>query len=137
VAVRVASAAVIASTTVPPVGPMVGASAVIASATRVVMGDNLTIATSSCGAVASLRGSSDVCTSTVGLGRYLGSSTVTAEVRAATCGFVVAVPGGGRLSDPVVDSHEVSVFCKLGDDLSRAHPLGLTCYRGDRHEALL
>jgi hypothetical protein len=62
---------------------------------------------------------------------------VTAEVRAATCGFVVAVPGGGRLSDPIVDSHEVSVFCKLGDDRSRAHPLGLTCYRGDRNVALL
>jgi hypothetical protein len=41
------------------------------------------------------------------------------------------------LSDPVVDSHEVSVFCKLGDDLSRMHPLGLMCYHGDRHEALL
>jgi hypothetical protein len=101
------------------------------------MGDDLTITASSRGAVASLRGSVGVCTSTVGLGRQLGLSTVTAEVRAVTCGFVVAVPGGGRLSDPVVDSHEVSVFCKLGDDLSRAHPLGLTCYRGDRHEALL
>jgi hypothetical protein len=62
---------------------------------------------------------------------------VTTEVRAATCGFIVAVPGGWRLSDPVVDSHEVSVFHELGDDLSRAHLLGLTCYRSDRHEALL
>jgi hypothetical protein len=25
----------------------------------------------------------------------------------------------------------------LGDDFSRTHPLSLTCYRGDRHEALL
>jgi hypothetical protein len=41
------------------------------------------------------------------------------------------------LSDPGVDSHEVGVFRELGDDLSRAHPLGLTCYRSDRHEALL
>jgi hypothetical protein len=44
---------------------------------------------------------------------------------------------GGCLSDPVVDSHEVSVLRELGDDLSRAHPLSLTCYRSDRHEALL
>jgi hypothetical protein len=41
------------------------------------------------------------------------------------------------LSDPGVDSHEVGVFRELGDDLSRAHPLGLTCYRSDGHEALL
>jgi hypothetical protein len=41
------------------------------------------------------------------------------------------------LSDPVVDSHEVDVIRELGDDLSRAHPLSLTCYRSDRHEALL
>jgi hypothetical protein len=41
------------------------------------------------------------------------------------------------LSDSVVDSHEVSVIRKLGDDFPRAHPLSLTCYRGDRHEALL
>jgi hypothetical protein len=137
VAVRVASTAVIASATGPPIGPMVGASAVAASAARVAMRDDLTIAASSCSAVASLRGSAGCCTSTVGLGRQLGSSTVTAEVRAATCGFVVTVPGGGQLRDPVVDSHEVSVFRELGDDLSRAHPLGLTCYRSDRHEALL
>jgi hypothetical protein len=95
VAVRVASAAAIASAAGPPVGPMVGASAVAASAVRVAVGDDLTIAGSSCGAVASLRGSTGVCTSTVGLSRQLVSSTVTAEVRAATCSFVVAVPGGG------------------------------------------
>jgi hypothetical protein len=41
------------------------------------------------------------------------------------------------LSDPGVDSHEVGVFRELGDDLPRAHPLGLTCYRSDRNEALL
>jgi hypothetical protein len=39
------------------------------------------------------------------------------------------------LSDPVVNSHEVGVLRKLGDDF--AHPLSLTCYRSDRHEALL
>jgi hypothetical protein len=54
-----------------------------------------------------------------------------------TCGFVVAVPDGGRLSDPVVDTREVSILRELGDDLSCAHPLSLTCYRSDRHEALL
>jgi hypothetical protein len=41
------------------------------------------------------------------------------------------------LSDPVVYSHEVGVLRELGDDFSRAHPLSLTCYRSDRHEALL
>jgi hypothetical protein len=41
------------------------------------------------------------------------------------------------LSDLGVDSHEVGVFRELGDDFSRADLLGLTCYRSDRHEALL
>jgi hypothetical protein len=41
------------------------------------------------------------------------------------------------LVDPVVDSHEVGIFCKLGDDLSSADALSLTCDRCDRHEALL
>jgi hypothetical protein len=41
------------------------------------------------------------------------------------------------LSDPVVNSHEVGVLRELGDDFSHAHPLSLTCYRSDRHEALL
>jgi hypothetical protein len=116
---------------------MVGASAVAASAARVAVGDDLTITASSCGAVASLRGSAGVCTSTVGLGRQLGSSTITAEVRAATSSFVVVVPGWGRLGDPVFDSHEVSIFCKLGDDFSSTYPLSLACDRCDRHEALL
>jgi hypothetical protein len=44
---------------------------------------------------------------------------------------------GRHLSDSVVDSHEVGVLRELGDDFSRAHPLSLTCYRGDRYEALL
>jgi hypothetical protein len=43
---------------------------------------------------------------------------------------------GRHLSDSVVDSHEVGVLRELGDDFSRAHPLSLTCYHGDRHEAL-
>jgi hypothetical protein len=40
------------------------------------------------------------------------------------------------LSDSVVDSHEVGILRELGDDFTRAHPLSLTCYHGDRHEAL-
>jgi hypothetical protein len=47
------------------------------------------------------------------------------------------VTSGGRLVDPVVDPHEVSVFNELGDDLSSAYALSLTCDRCDRHEALL
>jgi hypothetical protein len=137
VAIRVASAAAIASATGPSVGPTVGASAITASATRVAMRDDLTIATSSCSAVATLRGSAGCCTSTVGIGRQLDLSTVTTEIRAATCGFVVTVPSGGRLSNPVVNSREVGIFCKLGDDFSCTHPLSLACYRCDRHEALL
>jgi hypothetical protein len=43
---------------------------------------------------------------------------------------------GRRLSDSIVDSHEVGVLRELGDDFSRAHHLSLTCYHGDRHEAL-
>jgi hypothetical protein len=43
----------------------------------------------------------------------------------------------GYLGDPVFNPHEVGVFSELGDDLSRADPLGLPCYHGDRHEALL
>jgi hypothetical protein len=73
----------------------------------------------------------------VGLSRQLGSSTVAAEVCAATCSFVVAVPGGRRLVYPVVDPHEVSVFWELGDEFSSAYPLSLACDRYDRHEALL
>jgi hypothetical protein len=116
---------------------MVGASAVAAAAARVAVRDDLTIAASSCSAVATLRGSAGVCTSAVGISRQLGSSTVAAEVCAATCSFVVAVPGGRRLGDPVVNSHEVSVFCELSVDFSSAYPLSLACDHYDRHEALL
>jgi hypothetical protein len=41
------------------------------------------------------------------------------------------------LVDSVVDPHEVGFFSELGDDLSRANALSLTCDRCDRHEALL
>jgi hypothetical protein len=54
-----------------------------------------------------------------------------------TCSFIVAVPGGRRLVDPVVDLHEVGVFYELGDDFSSANPLSLVRDRCDRHEALL
>jgi hypothetical protein len=54
-----------------------------------------------------------------------------------TSSFVVAVPDRGQLGDPVVDPHEVSVFCELGDDFSSTYPLSLACDRCDRHEALL
>jgi hypothetical protein len=54
------------------------------------------------------------------------------------CGFVVgfASSEGRHLRDSVFDSHEVGVLRELGDDFSRAHPLSLTCYHSDRHEAL-
>jgi hypothetical protein len=54
VAVRVASAAAISSATGPPVCPVVGASAVAASAARVAVRDDLAIAASSCSDVAGL-----------------------------------------------------------------------------------
>jgi hypothetical protein len=47
------------------------------------------------------------------------------------------LPGGGRLVDPVVDSHEVGIFSKLGDDLPSVDALSLMCDRCDLHEALL
>jgi hypothetical protein len=88
-------------------------------------------------AVATLWGSAGVGASAVGLSGELSSSTVGTVVGVATCGFVVVVPGGRRLVDPVVDPHEVGVFSELGDDLSSAYALSLACDRCDRHEALL
>jgi hypothetical protein len=118
---------------------MVGASAVAATAVGVVaatagrsaVGDDLAVA------VVVLWRSAGVGARTVGLGWELSSSTVGTVVGAATCGFVVAVPGGRRFVDPVVDPHEVSVFSELGDDLSSAYALSLACDSCDRHEALL
>jgi hypothetical protein len=69
----------------------------------------------------------------------LSSSTVAFAVGWTTsCGFVVgfASSNGRHLSDSILDSREVGVLRELGDDFSRAHPLSLTCYRSDRHEAL-
>jgi hypothetical protein len=88
-------------------------------------------------AVATLWGSAGVGSSAVGLSGELSSSTVGTVVGAATCGFVVAVPGWRRLIDPVVNPHEVGVFSEFGDDLSSAYALSLACDRCDRREALL
>jgi hypothetical protein len=115
---------------------MVGASAVAAAAVRVMatatswstVRDDLAVA------VATLWRSTGVGASAVGLSGKLSSSTVGSVVGAVTCGFVVAVPGGRRLVDPIVDPHEVGIFSELGDDLSSAYALSLAC---DRHEALL
>jgi hypothetical protein len=139
VAVRVATAAATAAAAGPPVGSMVGASTVAATAVRAAaaaagrsaVGDDVAVA------VATLWRSTGVRASAVGLSGKLRSSTVGTVVGAATCSFVVAVPSKRRLVDPVVDPHEVSVFSKLGDDLSSAYALSLTCDRCDRHEALL
>jgi hypothetical protein len=118
---------------------MVGASVVAAAAVRIVAAaagwstvrDDLAVA------VATLWRSAGVGASTVGLGWELSSSKVGTVVGAATCSFVVAVPGGRRLVDPVVNPHEVGVFSKLGDDLPGANSLGLACDRCDRHETFL
>jgi hypothetical protein len=132
-------AAVTTAAAGPPVGSMVGASAVAAAAVRVVAAaagrgtarDDLVVA------VATLWRSAGVGASAVRLGWELSSSTVGTVVGAATCSFVVAVRSGRRLVDPVVDPHEVSVFSELGDDLSSAYALSRTCDRCDRNEALL
>jgi hypothetical protein len=118
---------------------MVGASAVAAAAVGVVaaaagrsaVGDDLAVA------VVTLWTSAAVGVGAVGFGWELSSSTVGTIASTATCSLVVALPSGGRLVDPVVDSHEVGIFSKLGDDLSSGYALSLACDRCDRHEALL
>jgi hypothetical protein len=111
-AVRVASAAVTAAAASPPVGSVIGASAVAAATVRVVaaaagrgaVGDDLEVA------VVTLWRSAGGGAMTVWLGWELSSSTVGTVASAATCSLVVTLPGGGRLVDPVVDSHEVGIF---------------------------
>jgi hypothetical protein len=118
---------------------MVGASTVTAAAIRVAAAaagrsavrDDVAVA------VATLWRSAGIRASVVGLSGKLISSTVGTVVGAATCSFVVTVPSGRRLVDPVVDPHEVGIFSELGDDLPSAYALSLTCNRCDRHEALL
>jgi hypothetical protein len=118
---------------------MVGASVVAAAVVRVVAATagRSTVRDDLAVAVATLWRSAGVGASTVGLGWELSSSTVGSEAGAATCSFVVALPGGRRLVDLVVDPHEVGVFSELGDDLPSTNSLGLACDRCDRHEALL
>jgi hypothetical protein len=113
---------------------MVGVSAVAAAAVRVrgAAAGRSTVRDDFAVAVATLWGSADVGSSAVGLSGKLSSSTVGTVVGAATCGFVVSVPGWRRLIDPVVNPHEVGVFSELG-----AYALSLACDRCDRHEALL
>jgi hypothetical protein len=118
---------------------MVGASAVAAAAVRVVAAatGRSTVRDDFAVAVATLWRSTGVGASAVGLSGKLSSSMAGTVVGAATCGFIVAVLGGRRLVDPVVDPHEVGIFSELGDDLSSAYALSLACDRCDRHEALL
>jgi hypothetical protein len=118
---------------------MIGASAVATTAIGVVaaaagrsaVGDDLAVA------VVALWRSAGAGAMTVRFGWELSSSTVGTVVGAATCGFVVAVPGWRRLVDSVVDPHKVGVFYELGDDLSSAYALSLACDCCDQHEALL
>jgi hypothetical protein len=118
---------------------MVGASAVAAVAVRVMAAatGRSTVRDDLAVAVATLWRSAGVRASAVGLSGKLSSSTVGTVVGAATCGFIVAVPGGRRLVDPVVDPHEVGIFSELGDDLSSTYALSLACNPCDLHEALL
>jgi hypothetical protein len=91
---------------------MIGASAVAAATVGVVaaaagrsaVGDDLAVA------VVALWRSAGIGAMTVRLGWELSSSTVGTVAGAAICSLVVAVPGGKRLVDPVVDSHEVGIF---------------------------
>jgi hypothetical protein len=130
---------------------MVGASAVAAAAVRVAAAaaaagrravrDDVAVAVATLWRSAGVRASAvglsgKLSLSTVGLSGKLSLSTVGTVVGAATCSFVVAVPGGRRLVDPVVDPHEVGIFSELGDDLSSTYAQSLTCDRCDRHEAL-
>jgi hypothetical protein len=112
---------------------VVGASVVTAAAVRVTAAaaGRSTVRDDLAVAVATLWGSAGVCASTVGLSWELSSSTVGTEVGTATSSFVVAVPGGRRLVDPVVDPHEVGIFSELGDDFSSAYALSLACDRCD------
>jgi hypothetical protein len=104
------------------------------------MRNNIAVTAGAAGAVATLRRSTGQCPGTVGVSRLFSSSTVVSVVSwTATHGFIVGLVSsdGRHLSNSVVNCHEVGILRELGDDFSRAHPLSLTCYRGDRHEALL
>jgi hypothetical protein len=134
--VRVATTAAASG---PPVGSVVGASTVAVAAVRVAAtaAGRSTVRDDVAVDVATLWRSAGVRASAVGLSGKLNLGTVGTVVGAVTCSFVVAVPGGRRLVDPVVNPHEVGIFSELGDDLSSAYALSLTCDPCDRHEALL
>jgi hypothetical protein len=91
---------------------MIGTSAVAAAAVGIVaaaagrsaVGDDLAIA------VVTLWTSAGVGAGAVGFGWEVSSSTVGTVASATTCSLIVALPGGRRLVDPVVDSHEVGIF---------------------------
>jgi hypothetical protein len=91
---------------------MVGASSIAAAAVRIMaaaagwgtVGDDVAVA------VAVLWASAGVGAGAVGFGWELSLSTVGTVAGAVTCSLVVAVPGGRRLVDPVVYSHEVGIF---------------------------
>jgi hypothetical protein len=86
---------------------MVGASAVgvvAAAAGRSAVGENLVVA------VVTLWTSAGVGAGAVGFGWEVSSITVGTVASAATCSLIVALPGGGRLVDPVVDPREVGIF---------------------------
>jgi hypothetical protein len=91
----VASAAAITSALGSPANPVVGAPAVAASTAMITVRDDLTVGASA----AAVGRSTSRCPGTVGVGRYLPSSTVATDVRTATCGFIVllAVPDRGAL----------------------------------------
>jgi hypothetical protein len=118
---------------------MVGASAIAAASVGVVAAaaDRSTVGDDLAVAVITLWTSAGVGVGAVGFSWEVSSSTVGTVASAATRSLVVALPDGGRLVDPAVDSHEVGIFSKLGDDLPSADALNLTCDRCDRHEALL
>jgi hypothetical protein len=65
----VASAAAVAFALGSSASPVVGAPAVTASAVRIAVRDNLTVAAGAVGAVATMRGSTSRCPGTVGVSR--------------------------------------------------------------------
>jgi hypothetical protein len=118
---------------------VIGAAAVAAAAVEIIAApagrsavrDDFSVAVVAQGRSAGV-GATAVC-----IGWELSSSTIGTVVGTATCGFVVVGSGWRRLVDSVVDPHDVGFFSELGDDLSSAYALSLSCDLCDRHEALL
>jgi hypothetical protein len=125
VAVHVALASAIAAASSSSIG-VVGGTTTVAAAT--------TTATTPL-AAAALWGSSRKGSRVVGVWVMFSTDAIAPAICwgvATTSGFVISSGG-----DSVVDPHEVGVFSKLGDEFSRVMPLSLSCYRCERHEALL